>query len=266
MTPPQPTPRPGHLPDLSDRVVLVTGGDGGIGSGLVRRFAQTGAAVVVHHLDDDTRARGLAAEVVAGGGRATTARGDIRDLDQCRAVVRAAVDAFGHLDTLVNNAGVQPLQALEDMTVADWDFVVQVNLTGTFAMTQAATEAMKVQREPGGSITHIASVEASLPAPNHAHYAAAKAAVKMHARSAAMELGKYGIRVNTVSPGLIDRGDLAESWPAGRDSWLARAPLARTGTPQDIADACIFLASPLASWVSGHDLVVDGAMSSVPAW
>lgn len=263
MTAPHPVSRPAHLPDLDGLVVLITGGDGGIGSGLTRRFGQAGASVVIHHQGGSTRAHELADEIRAGGGRAATAEGDVRDLDQCRDVVRTAVEAFGRLDALVNNAGVQPVQPLEGMSVADWDAVVQVNLTGVFAMTQAATAVM---RETGGSVTHIASVEATLPAPHHAHYASAKAAVKMHARAAALELGGYGIRVNTVSPGLVDRGDLAESWPRGRDSWLSRVPLARTATPQDVADACVFLASPLAAFVSGHDLVVDGAMSSVPAW
>jgi NAD(P)-dependent dehydrogenase (short-subunit alcohol dehydrogenase family) len=252
------------LPDLSGTVALITGGDGGIGSGLVRRFAEAGASVVIHHLSDNAQARDLAAEIESAGGSAATARGDIRDLDQCRAIVAAAVEAFGRLDALVNNAGVQPLQALQTMSVADWEAVVAVNLTGTFAMTRAAAEVMVTHG--GGSVTHIASVEASLPAPNHAHYAASKAAVKMHARAAALELGPHGIRVNSVSPGLIDRGNLAAEWPLGHETWLRAAPLRRTGTPQDIADACIFLASRMASWVSGHDLVVDGAMSTVPAW
>ena len=252
------------LPDLTGSVALITGGDGGIGSGLVSRFAEAGATVVIHHLADPGRARELAAEITARGGTASTARGDIRDLGQCRAVVAAVIEMHGRLDALVNNAGVQPLQPLETMTVAEWESVLSVNLTGTFAMTQAAAEVMRAHG--GGSVTHIASVEASLPAPNHAHYAASKAAVKMHARAAALELGPHGIRVNTVSPGLIDRGDLAEAWPLGHSTWLRADPLRRTGTPQDIADACIFLASPMASWVSGHDLVVDGGMTAVPAW
>lgn len=259
------TTRHPHLPDLSDKVVLITGGDGGIGSGLSRRFAESGAAVVIHYLSDEANARALADEIIAAGGRAATARGDIRDLEDCHAVVRTAVDEFGQLDALVNNAGVQPLQSLDETSTADWEAVFAVNATGTFAMTKAAAAVMRNQ-DSGGAITHIASIEASLPSPNHAHYAASKAAVKMHARAAALELGQYGIRVNTVSPGLIDRGDLEQGWPEGRNSWLSAVPIKRTGTPQDIADACIFLSSPLASWVSGHDLVVDGGMGAVPAW
>lgn len=118
----------------------------------------------------------------------------------------------------------------------------------------------------GGSITHIASIEAAHPAPGHAHYSASKAAVVMHARSAALEYGPYGIRVNTVSPGLVDREGLAEDWPDGVRRWQQAVPVGRLGRAEDIGDACVFLASGLASWVSGHDLVVDGGMSARPTW
>jgi 3-oxoacyl-[acyl-carrier protein] reductase len=115
-------------------------------------------------------------------------------------------------------------------------------------------------------VTHIASIEASAPAVLHAHYSASKAAVVMHARSAALEYGPYGIRVNTVSPGLIDREGLAEAWPDGVRRWRAAAPTGRLGRPEDVGDACVFLASSLASWVTGHDLVVDGGVSARPTW
>ena len=252
------------LPDLRGTTVIVTGGSGSLGSGIVRRFAAAGASVVIHHFSGSESAERLVQEIVADGGSAISARADIRDLDQCREVVATTISAFGRLDALVNNAGVQPVQPLAGMTVAEWEAVVNVNLTGTFAMSQAAAEVMSAQGS--GSITHIASVEASLPASNHAHYSASKAGIKMHARAAALELGAVGIRVNSVSPGLIDGGNLAEAWPEGHGSWTTAAPLGRTGTPEDIGNVCVFLASPLAAFVSGHDLVVDGGMSTVPAW
>jgi 3-oxoacyl-[acyl-carrier protein] reductase len=139
---------------------------------------------------------------------------------------------------------------------------VDTNLTSVFACTQAAAEVMG----PGGSVTHIASVEARNPAPEHAHYSVSKAAIVTHARAAALEYGPHGIRVNTVSPGLIDREGLAEAWPEGVERWLRKAPLGRLGRPEDVADACVFLASPLASWITGHDLAVDGGVSARPTW
>lgn len=249
---------------LAESTVLITGAAGGLGTGIALSFARAGANIVLHHRTNRQAVNDLEEKLREIGASTLIVSADIRDEDQCHEIVERSVAQFGRLDALVNNAGVQPVEPLEGMTLAQWESVVNTNLSGTFAMTQAAAAEMK--DAGGGSITHIASVEASLPAPNHAHYAASKAGVKMHARAAALELGPHGIRVNSVSPGLIDRGDLAQTWPQGRASWLESVPLGRTGTPEDIGDACVFLASPLARWITGTDLVVDGGMSAVPAW
>ncbi|MFF3373317.1 SDR family NAD(P)-dependent oxidoreductase [Streptomyces sp. NPDC002680] len=252
---------------LAGQVALVTGGGGGgIGRGIALRFAAEGAAVAVHCRTSDEGARDVVARIGAAGGRAVVLRGDLADEDECRRVVREAAEwGGGRLDALVNNAGVQPVQELAGMTAADWRAVVDTNVLSVFACTQAAAEIMR-QQEFGGSVTHIASIEAAHPAPGHAHYSASKAAVVMHARSAALEYGPYGIRVNTVSPGLVDREGLAGDWPEGVRRWQQAVPVGRLGRAEDIGDACVFLASRLASWVSGHDLVVDGGMSARPTW
>lgn len=251
---------------LAGQVALITGAGGGIGRGIALRFAQEGAAVALHCRTRTEEAGALAEEIADGtGARAVVLAGaDLTVESECHAVVaRAAEWGGGRLDALVNNAGAQPVQALPQMTAADWRAVVDTNLTSVFACTQAAAEVM---RERGGSITHIASVEAGMPAPGHAHYAASKAAVVMHARAAAQEYGAAGIRVNTVSPGLIDREGLAEAWPEGVRRWREAVAVGRLGRPQDVGDACVFLASPLASWITGHDLVVDGGVSARPTW
>ncbi|MGW7263190.1 SDR family NAD(P)-dependent oxidoreductase [Streptomyces sp. NPDC054842] len=258
---------------LAGQVALVTGAAGGIGRGVALSLARAGAAVAVHHRTspaDDVlaRLRELGAETVA-------LRADLTDEDACHRLVREAAEwgrslpgyagtAPGGLTALVNNAGVQPTQALPGMSAAEWRAVVDTNLSSVFACTQAAAELMSAAG--GGTITHIASVEAGHPAPLHAHYCASKAAVVMHARSAALEYGTHGIRVNSVSPGLIDREGLAETWPDGVRRWRQAAPTGRLGRPEDIGDACVFLASPLASWITGHDLVVDGGVSARPTW
>ncbi|MFE9685752.1 SDR family NAD(P)-dependent oxidoreductase [Streptomyces sp. NPDC002701] len=253
---------------LDGQVALVTGAGGGIGRGIALRFAAEGAAVAVHFRTNAEAAREVVALVTDAGGRAVAVRADLTVEAECHRVVREAADwGGGVLTALVNNAGVQPVQALPGMTVADWRAVVDTNLSSVFACTQAAAELMR--NGTGGpvrSITHIASVEATHPAPHHAHYSAAKAAVVMHARAAALEYGPYGIRVNTVSPGLIDREGLAQAWPEGVRRWQRAVPTGRLGRPEDVADACVFLASPMASWVSGHDLVVDGGVSARPTW
>ncbi|MEV6713116.1 SDR family NAD(P)-dependent oxidoreductase [Lentzea sp. NPDC051208] len=225
--------------DLSGKVVLVTGTSGTIGNGIALRFSDAGASVVRHRGLED---------------------GDLRTSAQ-----RVVDDAFaqhGRLDAVVNNAGIQPVEPLPDMNAAQWQSVVDTNLLGPFAVTQAAVRHLP----PGGSVTHIASIEGRHPAPGHAHYAASKAGLIMHARAAALEYGPRGIRVNTVSPGLIFRPGIEEQWPEGVARWQAAAPLSRLGTPKDIGDACVFLASDLSSWITGHDLVVDGGVTARPTW
>ena len=251
-----------HL--LDGQIALVTGASGGIGRTIARRLAEQGAAVALHCHTAVAAARETAAAI--GDDRAIVVRGDLGDEQTCHRVVREAADwGGGRLTALVNNAAVQPVQPLPGMTAADWRAVVDTNLTSVFACTQAAAELMRTQPD-GGTITHVASIEASHPAPGHAHYSAAKAAVVMHARAAALEYGPFGIRVNTVSPGLIDREGLRESWPEGVRRWQEAVPTGRLGTPEDVANAVLFLASPLASWITGHDLVVDGGVSARPTW
>jgi NAD(P)-dependent dehydrogenase (short-subunit alcohol dehydrogenase family) len=225
--------------DLSGKVVLVTGAGGTIGAGIAARFADAGALVVRHRGTQD---------------------GDLRT--EAHRVVDEAAAHHGRLDAVVNNAGVQPVEPLPGMTIEQWQSVVDTNLTGPFAVTQAASAHLPA----GGSVTHIASIEGRNPAEGHAHYSASKAALIMHARAAALEYGPRGIRVNTVSPGLVARPGIEEQWPEGVARWLAAAPLERLGTPEDIGNACVFLASDLASWITGHDLVVDGGVTARPTW
>lgn len=252
---------------LAGQVALVTGAGGGIGRGIALRFAEEGAAAVaVHCRTAVAAAHEVADRIRELGARAVVLQADLSDEDACRGLVREAAEwGGGRLTALVNNAGVQPVQPLPGMTAADWRAVVDTNLTSVFACTQAAAEVMREQ-DGGGTVTHIASIEAGSPAPLHAHYSASKAAVVMHARSAALEYGPHGIRVNTVSPGLIDREGLEEAWPEGVRRWREAVPTGRLGRPEDVGDACVFLASPLASWVTGHDLVVDGGVSARPTW
>lgn len=250
---------------LDGQVALVTGAGGGIGRGIALRFAEEGAAVAVHCRTAVRAAHEVADHIRDLGGRAVVLQADLTDEDACRRLADRAADwGGGRLTALVNNAGTQPVRDLPGMTATEWREVVDTNLTSVFACTQAAAEIMR--GGGGGTITHIASIEASAPAPAHAHYCASKAAVVMHARSAALEYGPWGVRVNTVSPGLVDREGLSETWPEGVRRWHRAAPTGRLGRPEDVGDACVFLASRLASWVTGHDLVVDGGISARPTW
>jgi NAD(P)-dependent dehydrogenase (short-subunit alcohol dehydrogenase family) len=241
-------------------VVAVTGAGGGIGSGIARRFADASATLTLHYYKNRQAVERLAEELSA-----SVVEADISSPEGGEAIVAAAVERHGRVDVLINNAGVQPVQPLEEITLSQWREVIDTNLTGTFLCTQAAARHM-IERGGAGSIIHIASIEGSQPAFLHAHYATSKAALIMHARTAALEYGRFGIRVNTVSPGLIDRPGLESDWPEGVGRWLKAAPLGRLGTAKDVGDACVFLASPMASWITGIDLVVDGGVLTHPTW
>ncbi|MFH8608900.1 SDR family NAD(P)-dependent oxidoreductase [Streptomyces sp. NPDC018029] len=253
------------LPGLAGRVALVTGASGGIGAGVALRFAQAGAAVVVHYRRGGERAEELVRRIVAAGGDALAVPADLTREEECHRLVAEAHAWRGRLDALVNSAGIQPVRELAGMTADEWRQLSEANVTSAFCCTQAAAEIMAGQ-DGGGTVTHIASIEGSNPAPGHAHYSASKAALIMFARSAALEYGPRGIRVNSVSPGLIDRPGLADDWPDGVARWGRAAPLGRLGRPEDVGSACVFLASDAASWITGTDLVVDGGVGARPTW
>ncbi len=249
--------------DLSDRVAVVTGiSDGGIGASIAEAFVAAGADVALFYRTAQAAADALAEKLGGNGASVRAYGGDLRREDAVHELFDAVVADFGRLDVLVNNAAAQPVVPLGDMSVTDWREVLDTNTASTFLCSQAAVERM----DSGGSIVHIASIEGHRMAHGHAHYCASKAAVLMHARSAAVEYAPRGVRVNSVSPGLIEREGLRDAWPDGVQRWEAAAPAGRLGRAADVANACVFLASPLAEWITGTDLVVDGGVSAVPTW
>ena len=253
---------PSGMITMVDHVVAVTGSGGGIGSGIARRFAAAGASLILHYHSSAESVAALTEELSVA---VVPVQADIAEESGAQRIVDAAVGEFGQIDVLINNAGTQLVAGFDSMTLDEWHNMINVNLTGTHLVTQAAAKAM-IDGGRGGSVVHIASIEGSQPGFMHGHYAISKAAVIMHARAAALEYGPKGIRINCVSPGLIDRPGLAEAWPEGVERWQTAAPLDRLGTPEDIGDACVFLASPLARWITGHNLVVDGGVSIHPTW
>jgi NAD(P)-dependent dehydrogenase (short-subunit alcohol dehydrogenase family) len=257
--------------DLRHVHVLITGASGGLGLGIVHRFLAAGARVVAHHrsASGEQRLRELADRVADAGnggrGDVIPVAADLATVEGPDALVRDAVAQVGRLDVLVNNAGVQPLAPLAEVDAAAWDELFAVDLRAVHLCTRAFA-AHRRTIGGGGAVVHVASIEGLQPAPNHGHYATAKAGVRAHARAAAAEFGPEGLRVNVVSPGLIDRAGLERDWPDGVARWRARAPLRRLGQPEDVGDACVVLASPLTRWVTGAELIVDGGVLSRPTW
>jgi len=248
------------LLDFSGMAVIVTGAGGGLGQGIARRFAEAGASVIVHYNSSEAEAQNVTRQIRERGGNAVAVQDDLTREKDAAHLIQRAVEQFKRLDVLINNAGTYPLHSILEMTPSDWDHVVDANLRSVFLCTQAAAKVMKEQG--GGAIVNITSIESENPAPNHSHYNAAKGGVLMFTRASACELAPHGIRVNAVAPGLIWREGIERAWPDGVQRWQKTAPLKRLGLPEDVADACLFLASPGARWVTGASLLVDGGVMS----
>lgn len=247
------------LLDFSGKVAVITGSGSGLGQGIAARFAQAGAAVVIHYRTSASGADQLLQRLKDQGARVMVQGGDLTQPAAAADLMASAVEHFGRLDVLVNNAGTFPLHSLMEMTPEQWSAVVDANLLTVHLCTQAAARHMKEQGD-GGAIVNITTIEAENPAPLHAHYDAAKGGVLMYTRAAANELAPYGIRVNAVAPGLIWREGIEQAWPDGVERWHKAAPLQRLGMPEDVADACLFLASSAARWITGTSLTVDGGV------
>ncbi|MEV6318590.1 glucose 1-dehydrogenase [Streptomyces sp. NPDC051776] len=260
----QGTPRPdtGGLLDLTEQVAVVTGASQGIGSAVARRLAAAGASVVVHYRGNRGGAQATVASIEAAGGRAMAVRAELSDPNEVRTLMISATARWGLLNIVVNAAGMFPTKALTALERWEWDAMFTSNVTSVLHCTQESVGPMR--EAGGGAIVNIASIAALSPALRHSHYNSSKSAVVMLTRSSAQELGPLGIRVNSVSPGLINRPNLEHDWPDGVARWRAKAPLRRVGEPLDVADACLFLVSPGSRWITGHNLVVDGGMLCAP--
>ncbi|MEM7334660.1 MAG: glucose 1-dehydrogenase [Chloroflexota bacterium] len=250
---------PHQLFDFTDKVLLVTGGSGGIGRGICVRFAEAGASVAFSYKQNQAGAKQTVEMIEGLGKTAVYSQADVTQQDQVVQMVAKVMGEYGRIDILINNTGTYPLDAFTTMSLEAWQAVMDTNLTSTFLCTQAVANQM-IQQGQGGAIVNIASIEGTNPAPMHSHYNAAKAGVIMLTRSTANELGQYNIRVNTVSPGLIWREGIEDAWPEGVERWQNAAPLTRLGKPDDIANACLFLTSPAARWITGTNLTVDGGV------
>lgn len=254
----------GWLPDdgmLKGQVALVAGGAGGIGAAVSRIFSAAGAAVVVVD-QDQTRAEALATDL--GGGGALALAADLRDSDQCAAVVERAAAELGGLDIVANIAGGMHAHAqwrpLKEWTNQAWDTIVTLNLHYPFWIARAAIPHLEARG--GGAIVNIGSVAAMFGSHNQSAYGAAKAALVQLTKSLAEECGPAGIRVNAVSPGvtLTPAAQATLTEPA-RDGLTAVTPLRQLGHPEDIARAVLFFASPMAHHITGQMLPVDGGVS-----
>lgn len=244
---------------LGQKVAVVTGATGGLGRSIVEVLARNGARVVVNYARNEAGAQELVKAVEAAGGEAFAVRADVSDPDQAEALIRAALERFGRVDLLVNNAGIKRDTLLMRMKVEDWDAVMSTNLKGAFNCTRAVTRPMLKAR--AGRIINIASVAGLIGNPGQANYSAAKAGLIGFTKAVARELGSRGITVNTVAPGPIEAGMLEDLPGEVKESFLKQIPLGRLGKPEDVAGAVVFLASDLANYITGQTLAVDGGLT-----
>jgi 3-oxoacyl-[acyl-carrier protein] reductase len=244
------------MSNLRDRVAIVTGASRGIGRAVALRFGASGATVVAASRGDHSDA--VAAEIREAGGTALPLSVDVTDADQVAAMVRAALDEYGRIDVLVNNAGIVRDQLAMRMSPSDWDTVIATNLTAVFTCSRAVLRQMLKQR--GGRIISVGSVVGQRGNAGQANYAATKAGMVGFSKALAREVASRGITVNVVAPGMIDTDMTADLGESARVAMVTQIPLGRLGAPDDVAGAIGFLASDEAAYITGHVLSVNGGM------
>ena len=242
--------------DLSGKVALVTGGSRGIGRAISLALAAHGARVAVNYASNAAAAKETVREI--GAAQATSNAGDVSDPAAAAKIVQSAIAAYGRIDILVNNAGVTADDLILRMSEAEWDKVIDTNLKGTFSVTKAAIRPMVRQRF--GRIINVGSVAGIVGNAGQANYSAAKAGIIGFTKAIAKEVASRNITANVIAPGFVDTEMTASLTDAQREEIMRLVAVGRTGTPQDVAPAAVFLASDEAAYITGHVLTVDGGL------
>lgn len=243
---------------LEGKTALITGGSRGIGKGIVEAFAQHGANVAFTYNSSAESAEAIAAENSKGGVSVKAYKSNAADFNDSQELVQKVVEEFGSIDILINNAGITKDNLLMRISEEDFDKVIEVNLKSVFNMTKAVQRTMLKQRS--GSIINMSSVVGVKGNAGQTNYAASKAGIIGFTKSVALELGSRNIRCNALAPGFIETEMTGKLDEAVVQGWRDAIPLKRGGTPEDIANACVFLGSDLSTYVTGQVLNVDGGM------
>jgi glucose 1-dehydrogenase len=256
---------------LKGQVAIVTGASSGLGAGAAKGLAASGAAVVINYHSQPEPAQKLAEEIIAAGGQAIAVGADVSDEQDVEKLFAETLKAFGRVDILVANSGLQKDAPIADMTLKDWNTVINVNLTGQFLCARAALRQFAKQdirpdvSRARGKIIHMSSVHQVIPWAGHVNYAASKGGVDLLMRSIAQEVGEQRIRVNSIAPGAIRTAINTKATEGDAEKKLLELiPYGRVGEADDVANAVVWLASDASDYVHGTTLFIDGGMSLYP--
>ena len=244
---------------LENKVAVVTGGSRGIGRAIALEFAERGAAVIVNYNSSPDAAEDVVKKITEAGGKAAAFKADVSDFKQAEALVKFAIETFGDLGILVNNAGITRDQLIMMMPETDWDAVINTNLKSTFNCSKAAVKHM--MRKRTGRIINIASIAGQMGNPGQTNYSASKGGQIAFTKALAREVAARNITVNAIAPGFVDTEILDAMTPEMLEAALKLVPLARKGTPEEIAFTASFLASDGAAYITGQVIGVDGGMA-----
>lgn len=244
---------------LENKVAIVTGGSRGIGRAIALEFADRGAAVVVNYNKSPESAEEVVKKIQEAGGKAAAFQADVSDFKQAESLIKFAVETFGDLSILVNNAGITRDQLIMMMPESDWDAVINTNLKSTFNCSKAAVKHM--MRKRTGRIINMASVAGQMGNPGQTNYSASKGGQIAFTKALAREVAARNITVNAIAPGFVDTEILDAMTPETLAAALKMVPLARKGQPEEIAFTASFLASDGAAYITGQVIGVDGGMA-----
>jgi glucose 1-dehydrogenase len=247
---------------LEGKTVLITGGSQGIGQGIAFRLAEEGADIAIDYVGNSETADATVAQIEKRGRRALAIEADISSVDHIHSMMKQAVDSFGGVEVLINNAGVEKHASIWEVTEHDYDLVLTINLKGAFFASQAFVQHRMAVKKPG-KIINVSSVHEELPFPHFTSYCASKGGMKMMMRNLAIELAPYGITVNNIAPGAIETpiNSALLNDPPKLKALLDNIPLARLGQVGDVAGVAAFLASPDADYITAATVVVDGGLT-----